>query len=74
MESANTRTPLLLPITNRWGRAHIEKPDFYDERWYKKILPKDFLENSLRLIDADLFLEWLMQSHVEVIMMRLLEK
>lgn len=48
--------------------AHIEKPDFYDERWYKKILPKDFLENSLRLIDADLFLEWLKQRNVKLVL------
>lgn len=48
--------------------AHIEKPDFYDERWYKKILPKDFLENSLRLIDADLFLEWLKQRNVRLVL------
>ena len=42
--------------------------DFYDERWYKKILPKDFLENSLRLIDADLFLEWLKQRNVKLVL------
>ena len=48
--------------------AHIEKPDFYDERWYKKILPKDFFENSLRLIDADLFLEWLKQRNVKLVL------
>lgn len=48
--------------------AHIEKPDFYDERWYKKILPKDLLENSLRLIDADLFLEWLKQRNVKLVL------
>lgn len=48
--------------------VHIDKPDFYDERWYKKILPKDFLENSLRLIDADLFLEWLKQRNVKLVL------
>lgn len=48
--------------------AYIEKPDFYDEQWYKKILPKDFLENSLRLIDADLFLEWLKQRNVKLVL------
>ncbi len=48
--------------------AHIEKPDFYDERWYKKILSKDFLENSLRLIDADLFLEWLKAREVKLVL------
>lgn len=47
---------------------HIEKPNFYDERWYKKMLPKDFLDNSLRLIDADLFLEWLKQRNVKIVL------
>ena len=48
--------------------THIETPDFYDERWYKKILPKDFLDNSLRLIDADLFLEWMKQRNVKLVL------
>lgn len=48
--------------------TNIEKPDFYDERWYKKILPKDFLENSLRLIDADVFLEWLKLRNVNLVL------
>lgn len=48
--------------------ANIEKPNFYDKRWFEKILPKDFLENSLRLIDADIFLEWLKQRNVKIIL------
>ena len=48
--------------------TYIERPDFYDERWYKKLLPKDFLEDSLRLIDADLFLEWLKKRNVKLVL------
>ena len=32
----------------------IERPNFYDRKWYEKMIPRDFLENSLRLNDADL--------------------
>lgn len=46
----------------------IEKPDFYEERWYKKMLPKDFIDNSLRLIDADLFLEWMQQRKIKLVL------
>lgn len=48
--------------------THIETPDFYDERWYKKILPRDFLDNSLRLIDADLFLEWMKKRNIRLVL------
>lgn len=33
-----------------------------------KILPKDFLENTLCLIDADLFLQWLDQRNVKLVL------
>lgn len=32
------------------------------------MLPKDFLDNSLRLIDADLFLEWMKQRNVKLVL------
>lgn len=48
--------------------TRIEEPDFYDERWYKKMLPNDFLDNSLRLIDADLFLEWMKQRNIKLVL------
>lgn len=48
--------------------APIEKPDFYDERWYKKMIPKGFLEDSLRLLDADLFLEWMKRRNVKLVL------
>ena len=46
----------------------IERPNFYDEKWYEKMIPKDFLENSLRLNDADLFLEWMKQRNVKLVL------
>ena len=46
----------------------VKKPEFYDERWYKKIIPKGFLENSLRLLDADLFLAWMKKRNVKLVL------
>lgn len=48
--------------------THIENPNFYDKRWYEKVLSKDFIDSSLRLIDADLFLDWLEQRNVKLIL------
>lgn len=46
----------------------IPQPDYYEEKWYKKILPGNFAEESLRLIDADLFMEWLIQRNVKFVL------
>lgn len=46
----------------------IPKPDYYEQRWYEKIIPSDFLDTSLRLIDADLFLEWLSRRNVKIVL------
>lgn len=32
------------------------------------MLPKDFIDNSLRLIDADLFLEWMQQRKIKLVL------
>lgn len=46
----------------------IDKPDFYGDRWYQKLLPEAFLEKSLRLVDADLFIEWLNRRNVRIVL------
>lgn len=46
----------------------IPKPDYYEQKWYEKIIPNDFLDTSLRLIDADLFLEWLNIRNVKIVL------
>ena len=46
----------------------IPKPDYYDEKWYKRIIPKNILEESLKLVDADLFMEWLKKRNVQLVL------
>jgi len=46
----------------------IPKPDYYEEKWYKKILPGNFAEKSLKLLDADLFMDWLIQRNVKFVL------
>lgn len=46
----------------------IPQPDYYDEKWYKKILPSSFLDESLKLIDAELFVEWLNQRNIKFVL------
>lgn len=46
----------------------IPQPNYYDSKWYKKILPGNILEESLKLIDADLFIQWLNQRNVKFVL------
>lgn len=46
----------------------IPRPNYYDRKWYERILPNDFMEASLKLIDADLFLKWLHLRNVRVVL------
>jgi len=46
----------------------IPKPNYYDQKWYEKIIPSDLLDASLRLVDADLFLEWLSKRNVKIVL------
>lgn len=46
----------------------IPQPDYFDMKWYKKILPRDLIEEALRLVDADLFIEWLKQRNVKFVL------
>ena len=46
----------------------IETPGFYNEKWYEKILSQRFIEQTLRLKDADIFLEWLKIRNVSLVL------
>lgn len=46
----------------------IPKPDYYGQKWFEKILPSNFMDMSLRLLDADLFLEWLRCRKVRIVL------
>jgi predicted phosphodiesterase len=46
----------------------IPQPKFYDRKWYEKILPDNFLELAIKLKDADLFMEWLKERNVKIVL------
>lgn len=46
----------------------IPKPNYYNKKWFERIMPNGFMDISLRLIDADLFMEWLHQRNVRVVL------
>lgn len=46
----------------------IPRPDCYDDKWYKKIIPDALLEETLRLNDADIFMEWLSKRNVKCVL------
>lgn len=46
----------------------IPKPNYYDLKWFEKILPSNFMDISLKLLDADLFLEWLRLRNVRIVL------
>lgn len=46
----------------------ISKPAFYERKWFEKIIPENYAEYSLKLLDADLFLEWLHKRNVRIVL------
>lgn len=46
----------------------IPKPSYYEDKWYEKILPSNFMDMTLKLIDAGLFLEWLSCRNVRIVL------
>lgn len=46
----------------------IPKPTYYDRKWFEKILPNNFMDISLKLLDADLFSEWLRCRNVRIVL------
>ena len=46
----------------------IEKPIFYDQQWYERIVPKHILERTLRLRDAREFIKWLHNRNVKIVL------
>lgn len=45
----------------------IPRPDVYDKKWYERILPDRLNDETLKLIDAKTFLEWLKQRNVKLV-------
>jgi len=46
----------------------IVRPEHYDDRWYRRIIPRGFLDDALRLNDADVFIEWLNRRNVRFVL------
>ena len=46
----------------------IPKPNYYDYKWFEKILPSNLMDMSLKLLDADLFFEWLHRRNVRIVL------
>ena len=46
----------------------IPSPEWRTEKWYKRILPQGFLEQTLKLRDADSFVAWLKKRNVQMVL------
>ena len=46
----------------------IPKPDYYEKRWFEKFVSDDFMEMTLKLLDAQLFLQWLQRRKVKIVL------
>lgn len=46
----------------------IPKPDYYDKKWYEKIIPISIMEGTLHLKDAELFIQWLKKRNVKIVL------
>ena len=46
----------------------IPKPNYYEQKWFERILPSSFIDMSLKLLDADLFLEWLHRRNIRIVL------
>ena len=46
----------------------IMRPDHYDDRWFRRIIPRALLEDALQLNDATLFMEWLTRRNVRFVL------
>jgi calcineurin-like phosphoesterase family protein len=46
----------------------IPKPEHYDKKWFEKIIPERVMNETLKLIDADLFSEWLEARNVNLVL------
>ena len=46
----------------------IPTPEYYERKWYSRIIPSRLIEESLKLIDADEFLDWLQKRNVRLVL------
>ena len=48
--------------------TYIKKPNFYNDKWYVKMIGRNLIESSLRLRDAEMFLEWLKNRNIKLVL------
>lgn len=46
----------------------VPKPNYYQRKWYEKFIPDELMDGTLKLKDADLFLEWLSNRNVKYVL------
>lgn len=46
----------------------ILRPEHYDDRWYRRIIPRSLLDETLKLNDSEIFLEWLKRRNVRFVL------
>lgn len=68
LDAVNNLNQYLLIAVMHHHLLPIPQPDYYDEKWYKKIIPNGFLDETLRLLDADIFMEWLSKRNVKCVL------
>lgn len=46
----------------------IKEPDWYEKKWYEKVLGDYLVDRSLILKDADVFMQWLKERNVKLVL------
>jgi calcineurin-like phosphoesterase family protein len=46
----------------------IPKPTWFTKRWFERFIPKDIMESTLKLRDAQQFLDWLKIRNVRIVL------
>jgi len=46
----------------------IENPDWYESEWYEKILGNSGYESTMKLVDSDVFLQWIQNRRIKYIL------
>ena len=67
LDNVNNLNQYMLIAVMHHHLLPIPQPNYYDEKWYKKIIPNGLLDETLRLRDADIFMEWLIQRNVRCV-------
>ena len=45
----------------------VPKPRYYQKKWYEKFIPEELMDETLKLKDAELFIEWLNRRNIKYV-------